>query len=180
MRADNPPMRWVLSSVLLSSLALSACSPVEDWRTVRPPASDLQLLFPCRPASQTRSVVLAGAPVELTLLACAAGGSAYALKHGDVGDPAKVAPVLRVLAAASALNIGAEAVAGEPYAVAGMTPSPEARRRQLQGQLPDGRPVREEHLTFAKGTRVYQVSVVGTAPSAAAVQTFFTSATLRP
>jgi hypothetical protein len=173
-------MRWVLPSVLLSALTLTACSPVENWREVRPPDSELRLLFPCRPTSLTRSVVLAGAPVELTLLACAAGGSAYALKHGDVVDPAKVSPALRVLAAASALNIGAEAVAGEPHAVAGMSPNPDARRRQLQGRLPDGRPVREEHLTFARGTRVYQLSVVGAAPPPAAVQSFFESATLRP
>jgi len=173
-------MQWVLPSVVLSAVALAACSPVEDWRQVRPPGSDLELLFPCKPTRLTRNVVLAGAPVELTLLACAAGGSAYALKHGDVADPAKVSPVLRVLAAAAALNIGTEADAGEPHRVAGMTPNPDARRRQLQGRLPDGRPVREEHLTFAKGTRVYQISVIGAAPPAAAVQTFFASAALRP
>jgi hypothetical protein len=173
-------VRWVLPLVLLAVLALAACSPVEDWRTVRPPGSDLQLLFPCKPVSQTRRVVLAGAPVELTLLACAAGGNAYALKHGDVVDPGKVSPALRVLAAASALNIGAEAVAGEPHTVAGMTPNPDARRRQLQGRLPDGRPVHEEHLTFARGTRVYQLSVLGPAPAAAAVQAYFASATLQP
>ncbi len=61
-----------------------------------------------------------------------------------------------------------------------MTPNPDARRRQLQGRLPDGRPVREEHLTFARGTRVYQLSVIGTSPSAAATREFLASALLQP
>ena len=165
---------------MLAAFAVAGCSPVEDWREVRPPGSDLRLLFPCKPTSLTRQVVLAGTPVALTLLACAADGTTYALKHGDVVDPARVSPALRVLAAASALNIGADAVEGQPHTVPGMTPNPDARRRLLHGRLPDGTPVREEQVTFAKGTRVFQATVIGTAPSAAAVREFLASAALRP
>lgn len=153
-------------------LALSACSPVEDWREVRPAGSGALLLFPCKPTGMTRTVALVGATVELTLLACAAGPTTYALAHGDVVDPARVAPALQALAASAAANVDAEPVAGEPYEVPGMTPNPYARRWPLRGRLPDGTPVSEEVLTFAKGTRVFQATVIGPAPPPEAVRVF--------
>lgn len=160
---------WTLAVVL----AVAACSPVDDWREVRPAGSGALLLFPCKPTSLTRSVVLAGAPVELTLLACAAGPTTYALTHGDVVDPARVSPALQALAASAAANVGAEVAAGEPSAVPGMTPNPQARRWALRGRLPDGTAVAEEVLTFAKGTRVFQATVIGPAPAPEAVRVFF-------
>jgi len=162
-----------ISRALAVALALVACSPVEDWREVRPAGSGALLLFPCKPTSVTRAVALAGATVELTLLACSAGPNTYALTHGDVVDPARVSPALQALAAAAAANVGAEPVTGEPFRVPGMTPNPHARHWPLRGQLPDGTEVREEVLTFAKGTRVFQATVIGPAPPPQAVRAFF-------
>lgn len=167
---------WTLAVVL----AVAACSPVEDWREVRPAGSGALLLFPCKPTAVSRPVALAGAAVELTLLACAAGPTTYALTHGDVVDPARVTPALQALAASAAANIGAEPVSGEPLAVPGMTPNPYARRWALHGRLPDGAEVREDVLTFARGTRVFQATVIGPAPAPESVRVFFESVKLAP
>lgn len=165
---------------VLGAALLLGCSPVEDWRDVRPAGSGAQLLFPCKPASRTRDVELAGAPVPMTLTACTAGANTYAFAHADVADPARVTPALRALADAAAANLGATPAAGEPWRVDGMTPNAEARRRRLQGQLPDGTAVDEEVVTFARGTRVFQATVVGPALAPEAVAAFIDGLKLPP
>lgn len=172
-------LRPALGGMLCAAL-LVGCSPTEDWRDVRPADSGARLLFPCKPASQTRSVALAGDPVPMTLLACKAGANTFAFAHADVVDPARVTPALRALADAAAVNLGAAAVAGEPWRIDGMTPNAEARRLRLQGRLPDGTAVREEVVTFARGTRVFQATVVGPALAPEPVAVFFDSLTFPP
>jgi hypothetical protein len=152
---------------------LVGCSPVEDWRQVRLADSAALALFPCKPASQTRSVPLAGDAVSMTLHACSAGANTFAVAHADVVDPARVTPALRALAEAAAANVGAPVLTGEPWRVDGMTPNPEARRLRLQGRLPDGTAVNEEAVTFTRGTFVFQATVLGAAPPAESVATFF-------
>lgn len=171
--------RWA-SGAMLGAALLAGCSPTEDWRDVRPAGSGAQLLFPCKPASQTRDVPLAGDPVPMTLLACTAGANTFAFAHADVVDPARVTPALRALADAAAVNLGATPETGEPWRVDGMTPNAEARRLRLQGRLPDGSEVREEVVTFARGTRVFQATVVGPSPAPESIAVFFDSLTLPP
>lgn len=165
---------------MLGAVLLAACSPSEDWRDVRPAGSGAQLLFPCKPASQTRDVPLAGHPVPMTLLACRAGANTFAFAHADVVDPARVTPALRALADAAAANLGATPERGEPWRVDGMTPNPEARRLRFQGRLPDGTAVREDVVTFARGTRVFQATVVGPAPAPESVAVFFDNVKFPP
>lgn len=152
---------------------LVGCSPVENWRQVRVADSEALALFPCKPDRHTRTVPLAGEPVAMTLVACSAGANTYAVVHADVGEPGRVTLALRALADAAAANVGAPATAGESWQVDGMTPNPQARRWQLQGSLPDGTVVREEVVTFAKGTQVFQATVLGASPAAESVATFF-------
>jgi hypothetical protein len=170
------------------ALATAACSPTFDWRETRPEgAAGLQAMFPCRPASHARRVTLAGAPVEMTMLACTAGQITFALTHADVADPALVEPALRELArsagehlrpagsSASAPSAAARpgAAVSQPVLVPGMTPQPQAARWRLAGQLPDGRAVQEELALFAKGTRVVQATMLGPRLDEAAREGFF-------
>ncbi|MFP5396825.1 MAG: hypothetical protein ACLGIT_00745 [Gammaproteobacteria bacterium] len=166
----------VCAAVALSGVV--GCAPALDWREVRPAGSGVRLMFPCKPVSLTRSVPLAGDVVELTLLACAADGTTYALTHGDVADPARVTSALQALAASAAANVGAQADEGEVWQVRGMTPNPQARRWRLVGRLPDGSAVHEQVLTFTKGTRVFQATVIGTSLPADATAAFFDSVEL--
>ncbi len=135
-------------------------------------------MFPCKPVGLTRAVPLAGDAVQLTLLACAADDTTFALTHGDVADPARVTSALRALAASAAVNVAAQADEGEPWQVRGMTPNPQARRWRLAGRLPDGSAVHEQVLTFAKGTRVFQATVIGARLQADSANAFFDSVEL--
>ncbi len=158
---------------LLCAASLLACAPTLDWREVKPQGSGASALFPCSPASESRAVALAGATVEMIVWACSAGGATWALLHADVVDPARVSAALVELRRAAARNVDAAARSGEPVAIEGMTPNPEARSVRLDGKRPDGGRLVMQAAIFAHGTRVFQASVVGARPEAAAVETFF-------
>lgn len=158
----------------LLAAALAACSPAQDWRALQPADSGAALLFPCKPLTHARDIVLAGHRLRLTLHACTAGdGNSYALAVAELGDPARVAAALQALRASAAANIGAGAGTPLPLAVAGATPNPQAQRIALQGLRPDGQPLQAQVAVFAKGTRVYQATVLGRRLDAQAADTFF-------
>jgi hypothetical protein len=158
----------------------AACTPALDWRDVQPVGSPVQVLMPCKPASHARRIVLAGAPVEMTLFACEADGDTYAVGWADLQDPARVTAALEQLARAAQANVRAATGAlAVPARVQGMTPNARAVRLNLQGQLPDGRAVREAVVVFAYGTSVVQATVVGPRPDPSAVETFVESLRVR-
>jgi hypothetical protein len=154
---------------------LAACSPALDWRRMQPEGLGLTVSMPCRPASQARSLLLAGNRVEWQLLACTADRHTFAIASADLADAARVGPALLALAAAAQANVQGTVGAGEAAAVPGMTPNPAARRWRVQGQLSDGQAVREQVLLFTHGLRVFQATVVGPTAGDALAQPFFDS-----
>ncbi len=159
---------------------LTACAPTLDWRDTRPEGSGLQLQFPCRAGGQSRDLALAGMRVNLALHACAAGGLTWGLGHADVADPARVGPALAELAAAARANVGASASAPLPLAVRGATPNPNSGRWRVQGRLPDGTPVQMQVAVFARGTQVFQATVLGPQVPPEGADIFFASMQLGP
>ena len=166
-------LRAVSAVLTLACMAL-ACTPVLDWREVRPEGAGLLALFPCKPAGHVRRIVLVETPVEMTIYACAAGGATYAVAFADLGQAQWVERGLLVLAESAARNIGAAPSAQDvPASVPGMTPNPRAQRLSLVGRLADGQPVQEQVVVFSRGTRVYQATVVGAHLGGEAIDMFF-------
>ena len=173
---------------VLACALLAGCTPTLDWRDTRPEGSGLQLQFPCRAGGQSRDLPLAGVRVNLALHACAAGGLTWGLSHADVGDVARVGPALLELAAAARANLGADAGMPVPLpvplsmslSVRGATPNPASGLWQVQGRLPDGTPVQMQVAVFARGTRVFQATVLGENLSSEAADIFFASMQLAP
>jgi hypothetical protein len=161
--------------VLPMAALLAACSPALDWRDVRPEGSGLVLTMPCRSKPQVRTVHLVGQPVQMTLQACTAAELTWGIAFADVGDPARVAPALDALHAAAAQNLGAARATTLPFALAGATPNEPHRRSAFDGKLPGGAAAQEQVAVFARGTRVYQVTVLGPRLPADAVEAFFSS-----
>jgi hypothetical protein len=163
-----------VTAVLALACGALACTPVLDWRDVRPPGAGLVALFPCKPAGHARRIVLADTPVEMTIYACSAGGATYAVGFTDLGHAERVERGLSALAEAAARNIGSALAAdATPMSVPGMTPNPRAQLFSLVGRLADGRPVQERVAVFSRGTRVYQATIVGAQLRADAVDAFF-------
>ncbi len=174
------PRTQALAATLAFGVGLLGCAPALDWRDTRPEGSALQLQFPCRPTTQRRDVPMAGVRVNLALHACAAGGQTWGLAVADVVEPARVGPALTELAAAAAANLGA--TAGQPLVlkVPGATPNDASARLRLQGRLPDGQPVQMQVAVFARGTQVFQATVLGDKVPDEAAESFFASLRLAP
>jgi hypothetical protein len=158
---------------IVTSLIALACSPALDWREVRPEGSGAITLFPCKPSSHARMVMLAGGSVRLTLSACTAAGATFGFAFADVVDPRRVGPALAELTNSAASNLSGRAEPPRPADVSGMTPNPGAVRVRLSGRRPDGEPIEEEIAVFSKGTRIYQATVLGPKLDAEATRMFF-------
>ena len=152
---------------------LTACSPALDWREIRPEDSGAVAMFPCKPTTHARKVRLAGGEVLLTLYACTADDTTWALAFTDLADPARVGRALDELRLSAAANIGAGAPRTLPLAVEGATPSTAAGRVALEGKRSDGVAVQEQVAVFAKGTRVFQATAIGARLPAEGLDVFF-------
>lgn len=153
-------------------LALSGCSPALDWREFQPEGSGVVASFPCKPDRHTRTVQLAVQAVRMEMLVCDAAEAKFALSYFDVAEPARVGEALVELQALASGNLGAPRGEAAPLAVPGMTPNPKAMRLRLDGRQPDGTPMQEQAVFFAKGLRVYQATVLGRRVSAEAADVF--------
>jgi hypothetical protein len=155
-------------------LALAACTPALNWREVRPDGSQARGMFPCKPASHARRVTLAGQTEEMSMWACSADETVYALSFADVKDPARVGAALDELGRAAQSNLQSQGgAASQPAAVVGMTPHPQSAQWHSSGRLPDGRAVQERVLLFSHGTQVYQATMLGAQLDTEAQETFF-------
>ncbi len=171
-------MRAAAAVVLGAVLLHAGCAPALNWRDVRPPGSGLLAQLPCKPASQVRSVKLAGAAVSMTVLACDAGGATWSLAWADVAEPAQVGPALAALREAALNNLGAGAATPLPLAVKGSTQHVQAARVSFSGKLPSGTAVQAQSAVFAKALRVFQASALGAELDAAAAQVYFDALSL--
>jgi hypothetical protein len=128
--------------------------------------------FPCHPTRQERRIEVGGRPLTLLLLSCEKGDVVYGLATADVEDPAQVDPVLSLLAESARHGIGAVDPPAVPFAVPGVTPYRGNVSLRLEGHRPDGRPIQESVDVFARGTRVFQATAIGSTLAEPAVQPF--------
>jgi hypothetical protein len=155
---------------------LVGCAPALNWREARPSGSQAQLMFPCRPASHARAVTLAGRTVEMTMFACSAADTVFALSFADMQDPMLVGPALDELGASLRAHLKpVQPAVSQPLTVPGMTPHPRAVQWRQAGALPDGRSVEERAALFSHGAVVYQATMLGARLDAQAQDTFFGS-----
>lgn len=163
----------VWRALVVGAALIAGCGGASPWRELAPPGLSLRFALPCRPDAAERRLTLAGAEVAWRLWACTADGRTFAVGSASMPDALAVGAALEHLGRSAKANVGGRIESEAAAAVRGMTPQPAARRWRLGGRLADGRAVVEDVAVFAYGTRVYQATVVGSAPDAARVQTFF-------
>ena len=138
---------------LLLALGLSACSPKYDWRDYRSNDAPYAVLFPGKPATQTRAIKLDQLEVGMTMTAAEVDDVIFAVGSAQLPDAALAPAAVAAMQTALMNNIGAS-VAGNKSAAAG-TLDVEGRR--------NGEPVRLIGRFVAKDKRIYQVIVMGSA-----------------
>ena len=149
-----------VATTVAAALLASACTPALNWREVRVDDGGLTLLFPCRPDRLSRALNVAGIPIQMELLSCAADGLNFALGHAVV--PVADAPaLLAAMRAAQLRNVDGREVAAAPARLAG-TAGASAQRVSVEGQRGDER-IAMRLLFAAHGSHLFQGSVVGPA-----------------
>lgn len=134
-------------------LALSACSPALNWRSVAVPQAGLSLTLPCKPDHAQRTVELAGQPTALHMLGCEADGALFAFSHTVWADAGQADAALGHWRTGmlSALGAGAAARAvDKPYRAAGVLPLSQSVHTIVQGHKPDGTALTADGLWFAR------------------------------
>ncbi|OGA96893.1 MAG: hypothetical protein A3E79_03925 [Burkholderiales bacterium RIFCSPHIGHO2_12_FULL_61_11] len=172
------PRTLTLSTAALAAvLALVACSPAFNWREVRPEASRLSLLLPCKPDKAQKIVTLGGPPTTLFMLGCEAGGATFAVAVADLGDATKTAPVLAQWQSLTLANMKADPGTSQVLALRlpGAAAEPSPRLVKSQGQRADGTAVSGQAAYFAQGSQVFQAVIYAAQITPEVAETFFTS-----
>jgi len=164
-------------SAAAALLALAACSPVFNWREVRPENTRLSLLLPCKPNKAQKMVPLGGQPSTLSMLGCDAGGATFAVAVADLGDAEKAAPVLAQWQSLTLANMKAGPGTSQvlPLKLPGAAAEPPASRVFAQGQRADGTAVSGQAAYFAQGSQVFQVVMYAAQITPEVAETFFSS-----
>jgi hypothetical protein len=75
----------VVGAVLAAAM-VSACSPKFDWRDYRSNEAPYAVLFPAKPATQTRSINLGGEQVKMQMAAAEVDGVTFAVGSAEMAD----------------------------------------------------------------------------------------------
>ena len=161
---------------VLTLQTLAACSPALNWREVRLDNTRLAVLLPCKPDRAEKTVPLGGAPTALSMVGCDAAGATFAVAVADLGDGAKLGPVLAQWQSLTLTNMKAAGAPKQlPLKLAGAASEPAPVRVIAQGTAPDGSAVTGEAAYFAQGSQVFQVVLYSKQPNPEAADTFFSS-----
>jgi hypothetical protein len=159
--AKNTFFSWLLA--VLTGCALVACSPEYNWRDYSSPTAPYRIMFPGKPDSHTRNVDLGGLKVDMTMTATEVNGVMYAVGNAEVPEAAQRPVALAAMKAAMLRNIGATAAAGPAAGSSGPSPTAGGPLDIDASGTRNGTPMRLVGHFEARGTRVYQVIVLGKA-----------------
>lgn len=144
-------------------VALSACSPEQNWRQVAFEGSTLKAQLPCKPDRTTREVPLGGVPVQLAVAGCESGGAMLAVMTAALAPAADVQAVLQGWQQATLANLQvASAEQTLPWVRPGLLPLGASQRIQATGRRSDGQAVSAQAVwgAFAEGDHVRVVHAV--------------------
>ena len=155
----------VLATLTLS-LALSACSPEQNWREVTLEGSTLKAQLPCKPDRTTRSVPLGGVPVDLQVVGCESGTAIVAVMTAPLPPGVDAHALMAGWQKATLDNARVQQplVAGQQQAWhrPGQLPLASSVRVQAQGLRANGEPVMMAAVwgAVADGDRVRLIHAV--------------------
>jgi hypothetical protein len=146
-----------ISLALLLAAGVSACSPQYDWRDYRSNDAPYAVLFPGKPATQTRSIKLDQLDVNMTMAAAEVDGVIFAVGSAQLQDAALAPAAVEAMKTALVNNIGATVTSSKSNAAGAL--DVEANGTQ------NGEPMRLIGRFIAKDKRIYQVIVMGRSKS---------------
>jgi hypothetical protein len=134
--------------------ALAGCNPKYNWRDYASPDAPYRIMFPAKPGTFTREIDLDGLRVPMTMTAAEVDGATFAVGTAQAPDAARAQVALEAVRTALVRNIAGK-VTREKRAGDGGAADIEARGAA------NGVPMRLSGHFETRGTRLYQVIVVG-------------------
>jgi hypothetical protein len=171
------PRRFLFA--LCAGVALTACSPTYDWRTISNDDSGYTVDLPAKPGNDERQIDIGGVPMKMRMQTAEAGNTVFAV--GTVilpkDDPQLQKSVLDYLRDGLAHNLGVapDAHAAQvPLAMGGDVPGLDMAFSGKAGPKQEERTLHARLV--AKGVHVYQAAVIGSeAPPPEQLDQFFGS-----
>lgn len=165
-------IRSLSLAALAASVLLSACSPKFDWRDYRNLGIPYTVLFPGKPATQSRDIHLGEDKVSMHMAAAEIDGVTFAVGSAELPDAARARVAITVMKTTMVKNINGT-VTAEASAADGQrtVTSVEAKGSR------NGEPMVLSGRFVARDKWVYQAIVVGREKHVdkEAVDTFLTS-----
>jgi hypothetical protein len=155
------------AAALALGVALSACSPTFDWRTVMNNDNGYTVDFPAKPGNDQRAVQIDGAPMEMAMQTAEAGNAVFAVGTVMLPDDHEATQriALDFLRDGLARNVravpDAHAVA-ITLAAGGQIPGVEMK---LSGEAGSQHETRTVYARLAaRGRHVYQAAIIASGP----------------
>jgi hypothetical protein len=154
----------LLLTTLLAAGVLAACSPKYDWRDYRSADAPYAVLFPGKPASQTRTINLDGQEVSMTMTAAEVDGVSFAVGSARLADAARAQAALAAMKTALVNNIGAAIVSDKTSGTSPGTGSLSGQQTLVEVEAKGAHNGEATLLIghfIARDNRIYQVIVMG-------------------
>ena len=138
--------------MLVLGIAISACSPTLNWRSVM--LEGVQAALPCKPDQAQRQVRLAELDLTLTMAGCEADGGLYAVSHLRLAPGAQAQPVMDAWRS-EALRALRGIAAPVPKPLAALGTRPAITLYQASGSNPHGQAVQARWAWVQRDRDIY-------------------------
>lgn len=165
-----------IGSAAAAACVFTACSPKFDWRDYRSAEAPYAVLFPAKPATQTRAISLGGQNVNMHMAAAEVDGATFAVGSAELPDAAAAQAALAAMKATMVGNIKATVTSEKQASSSSGGRQQSTIDIEAKGSR-NGEPVLMVGHFVVKDKRVYQVIVVGREKHMVkdAVETFMSS-----
>lgn len=149
---------------LCGAALLAGCSPTYNWRDHHAKDAPYRVMFPDKPATQTREIDLNGLKVKMSMTAAEVEDTIFAVGSGEAPSEDQAEAALEAMKIALVRNIGATIQSEQPGKTSAPANAAPARAKAIDvianGTL-RGRPLRLVAHLEARNKRFYQVIVIG-------------------
>jgi hypothetical protein len=164
----------LITSLLLASFALTACSPTYNWRDYSSQDAPFRVMFPDKPSVHKRRIDIGGMQVEMTMTAVDVEGSTFAVGSAEAPDAEKAQAALDAMKTALVRNIGATITKEKTAAAASASGAGSSQSSSIDIEatgVRNGTPMKLIGHFESRDKRFYQVIVMGKAKSISPEQT---------
>lgn len=173
MRFRHPAITCV------ACLLAIACGPAFNWRETTIASTGLIALFPCKPATLTRRLVLAGNDTDVQMSGCEAAGVTVAIGHATLADRSMAAQAIAQWREATLAGLSARYTTVSTLPLQRALDLPEPVRLQARGSGADGHPLVLQAVWFARDTEVFGALLYGESLSPEVTDSFFSGMRFR-